>query len=89
MLTASWCGPCQSFKQFQFPKLVAAKWSIGDKKTDRLQLIDTDENPGAWAKYRGNYEHIPLFVVLEDDKVVSRVQASTAEQVLNLFNSKK
>jgi len=65
MFTASWCGPCQSWKQNEVPALKAQGWKISDKATAHIQYIDTDENPEATERYQ--VRSIPQFVAINSE----------------------
>lgn len=80
MFTASWCGPCQRFKNEEAPKLIKFNWKVGATKDSHVRIVDIDENPEMFAKYRG--VKVPLFILFDKEKEISRVEGfQTAYQV--------
>jgi thiol-disulfide isomerase/thioredoxin len=55
--TASWCGPCQSFKKNELPKL---------KNVD-IEIYDIDENLEFYGKWKKSSRYIPLFIFLDPE----------------------
>jgi thiol-disulfide isomerase/thioredoxin len=53
--TASWCGPCQSFKKNELPKL----------KNISIEIYDIDKNVEFYGKWKKSSKYIPLFVFLD------------------------
>lgn len=69
--TASWCGPCQSFKATELPKIKKAGLTvseIGDKSSTSLEIVDIDKHPDIWARLRNETGSIPCFIVLDSNK---------------------
>lgn len=65
MVTASWCGPCKTFKTHEVPRLVKSGWKVGSRDTDHLRVVEHD-NPD----YRAST--LPTFIRLVDGKEVAR-----------------
>lgn len=67
MVTASWCGWCQRWKQSEQPKLKEGGWSFGGSG-QTLEYHDTGVkgNP-----YR--VSGLPAFIFLKDEKEVGRL----------------
>jgi len=53
--TASWCGPCQSFKKNELPKL----------KNISIEIYDIDKNVEFYGKWKKSSKYIPLFVFID------------------------
>lgn len=80
VFTASWCGPCSKFKTEEVPKLEKSNWKVGTTKDCHIKIVDIDENPDLFAKYNG--KKVPLFILFENEKEVSRIEGfQTAYQV--------
>lgn len=55
--TASWCGPCQSFKRNELPKL----------KNANIEIYDIEDNPEFYNEWKKADRYIPLFIFLNTD----------------------
>lgn len=67
MFTASWCPPCQRFKNEEVEKLRKAGWRVGTGPQSHIRIIDIEKDPATyqkWAKEAGT-NTIPLFVLVK------------------------
>jgi thiol-disulfide isomerase/thioredoxin len=64
--TASWCGPCRTFKAVALPRLVSVGWRVGDGPRDHISFIECD------ACLPAGITALPTFVLLEDGREISR-----------------
>jgi len=65
LFTASWCGPCQQWKQSELPALNAKGWQAGNADISHIQYIDTDNQPQITEQY--SVRSIPQFVAIRSD----------------------
>jgi len=85
MFTATWCPPCQRFKQTEIQKLKDAGLKVGVESDCEIKLVDVDEYPELYKKY-GKNRNIPCFVFFEKEKEKIAIQGFTsAETILNLW----
>ena len=68
LITASWCGPCKTFKRDEVPRLTRSRWRVGDSESDHLQILDYESREGAGYKAI----HLPTFIRVVDGKEVAR-----------------
>ena len=87
LLTAGWCEPCKVLKG-SFPWLRKSGWLIGPGPDSHIQLIDVDERPELWEKWRGRSEGIPLAVLIEDGKKLGQQELPSAWGLIDLFNKR-
>ncbi len=66
---ASWCGACQAL-YYEWPKLEAVKWKVGNDETHHFQIVDADERPDLMAKY--GVSSLPTIILVENDQEVAR-----------------
>jgi thiol-disulfide isomerase/thioredoxin len=90
--TASWCGPCQSFKINELPKLQKAGLSTSfcrDGQVTDIEVVDIDLHRDMYTSY--NCGGVPYFVILNDKhEIVKRYQGYTkAETMLEAWNGLK
>lgn len=84
MFTATWCGPCQSWKRDEVPALKEAGWIIGTQDTAHIQVIDTDQNPEKTQRY--GITSIPHFVMIRPDGTeVDRSSYMSASQTADFY----
>lgn len=79
---ASWCGACQGLN-YEWPKLEAVHWKIGDSDTNHIQLVDADVRPDLLAKY--GVSSLPTLLLVEDDKEIARHGLLTAHSIAELY----
>jgi len=65
---AVWCGACKQVKQSALPPLIKAGWKISDDDLGHIQVLDYDKNDVS----RYNVTMLPTWILLEDEKEVSR-----------------
>lgn len=87
--TASWCGPCQSFKATELPKIQKTGLSTSsarDGKVTDIEVIDIDKHRDMYTSY--NCGGVPYIVILNDKhEIVKRYQGYTrAETILEAWN---
>jgi nucleoredoxin len=83
--SATWCGPCNTFKQNEVPKF--KDWKIGKDADSHIRIIDIDENQQLFSKYKGKV--IPLFILFEDGKEIKRLEGyQSAKQISDLWYNK-
>jgi len=63
MFTATWCGPCQQWKQANTEELKRQGWDLNSQPDAHIQMIDTDQNPGLTQQYA--IQSIPCFVMID------------------------
>lgn len=84
--SATWCGPCQTMKRYEFPKLTEHGWKFGETAESLIQLIDADSQPDLMRRHR--VTALPTMVILEGDREVSRLTGQhTAKQFTDEFYS--
>lgn len=66
---ASWCGACQALN-YEWPKLEAVKWKVGNDETHHFQIVDADERPDLMSKY--GVSSLPTIILVENDQEVAR-----------------
>lgn len=91
--TASWCGPCQSFKRTEIPKLnkLGLRSSNGsDDISTEIEIYDIDAERQFYSKWKKSDRYIPLFIFLDSEgKEYSRITGyQSAMTVFNLFSKK-
>ena len=69
--TASWCGPCQQFKQI-----------MEGLKSDGLpiEIIDIDSNEDLARKFL--VRSVPTTIIMEDDKEIERFIGAKTKQLI-------
>lgn len=92
--TASWCGPCQSFKKNELPKLKDAGLKSGilkDGVGTEIEIVDVDENKEYYSLWKKDTEFIPFFVLIDVDGVeYARLEGyQTKEQIMEIWNANK
>ena len=65
LFTASWCGPCQQWKQSELPALKAKGWQAGEADTNHIQYIDYDTQQQIVEQY--SVSSIPQFIAIRSD----------------------
>ena len=94
MFTASWCGPCISWKENEKPQLIAVKWIVSEKKDAHIRMIDIDaseENAMLYERYgEGFVPSFHLFLKGEKRPPVNPMERPavgyhTAKQVSDLY----
>lgn len=78
MFTASWCGPCRTFKIKELPKL----------KNINIELVDIDDpkNRDTIRQYRRS-RNIPEFVkVVKDKRMNSKIGYQKAQTIERWYN---
>jgi len=65
LFTASWCGPCQQWKQSELPALKAAGWDAGKAGTNHIQYINCDTQQQLVEQY--GVSSIPQFIAIRSD----------------------
>jgi thioredoxin-related protein len=91
--TASWCGPCQSFKKTEIPKLnkLGLRSSNGsDDISTEIEIYDIDLERSVYSKWKRSDRYIPLFIFLDSEgKEYSRITGyQSAMTVFDRFNKK-
>lgn len=91
--TASWCGPCNNFKNREIPKLskLGLRSSNGyDDISTEIEIYDIDLERQFYSKWKKSDKYIPLFIFLDSEgKEYSRITGyQSAMTVFNLFNKK-
>ena len=87
LLTATWCAPCKTLIADAKPWLERGGWEVGPSNTSHIQIVDVDENPEVWAA--ANAQFIPLAILMDNGKEVSRIQSPTRGDLVNLYNGTK
>lgn len=92
--TASWCGPCKSFKDKELPKLkeLGLESSIGnDKEISDIEIYDVDIHSDFYKKMKKSDRFIPLFIFLDKDGLeYARLSGyQSAENIIKVWNTKK
>ncbi len=82
---ASWCGACQGLN-YEWPKLRAVKWQVGDSGTDHIQIVDVDARPDLMAKY--GVQSLPTIVLIENGKELRRHGLLSAYNIAELFHGR-
>jgi thiol-disulfide isomerase/thioredoxin len=87
--TASWCGPCQIFKNNEVPKLKDQQWRVSEDKNAHIKIIDVDKHSGLYEKYGGG-RGLPTFILfVNKQEVASIVGLTTAAKVASMYNKEK
>jgi thiol-disulfide isomerase/thioredoxin len=91
--TASWCGPCQNFKNREIPKLdkLGLRSSSGsDDISTEIEIYDIDLERSIYSKWKKSDRYIPLFIFLDSEgKEYSRITGyQSAMAVFDRFNKK-
>lgn len=82
----AWCEPCQWVEKKVLPRLRKDGWIIreyGSGGTAHLWTVNRDAQGDVAAKFNGETDVIPLWILVVDDVVTRRKEgAMTAEEVL-------
>ncbi|QDT41095.1 hypothetical protein Pan241w_11540 [Gimesia alba] len=62
MFTATWCGPCQLWKQNNVAALNAQGWTVGPSRDDHIQTINYDVSQSLVRQY--GVGPIPVFIMI-------------------------
>ncbi len=92
--TASWCGPCQSFKSKELPKLKSLGLNnskINDDIESEIELCDIQQNKQFYDDWRGSDKYIPLFIFVnnngeEHSRLIGYQNSSKILEVWNAYN---
>ena len=88
-ITASWCGPCQTFKAVEIPKLVAKGYKVNKTATATIRIIDWDDDKVLLDTYKLKaFNSIPKFIYIRNNIEVDRIHFKgvvTAEDVRELY----
>lgn len=92
--TASWCGPCKSFKDIEIPKLkqLGLDASIAnDDKISDIEIYDVDLHPDFYKKMKKTDRFIPLFIFLDKDGLeYARISGyQSADSIIKIWNKKQ
>lgn len=87
------CTPCKKFKNQTVPALIKAKWTFGDDASNLIQVFDASNNkdPKAFEDNFHKYEmeNVPSFVLIENDKVIKKVEGfMTPKEFTDFFYGK-
>ncbi len=83
--TASWCGPCQKFKNNEVPKLKNQGWRVSPDKNAHIKIIDVDEHRKLYEKY-GKGRGLPTFIMFVDkQEVASIVGYTTSTKIAAMY----
>lgn len=93
MFTAAWCGPCQTFKRTELPKLQRMGYTVAhseDPEAKRIaaniRIVDVDQHPTLKERFGVNF--VPIFVLFEDAKEVLRLEGyQTAETIKGVLDA--
>lgn len=88
--TASWCPPCNKFKDQEVEKLRKSGWRVGTGPYSHIRIIDIDKDPATyqkWAKEAGT-NTIPLFVLVKRGEFVeSKKGFRTGVEIAEWYNA--
>ena len=67
--TAKWCGPCQKQSNKDYIESLKKKegWTVGEKPTDRFQIVDTDSQEGVKLVQKYQVKLIPYVLQVDKD----------------------
>lgn len=88
-LTASWCGPCHTFKTNEVPKLQSDGYVVSKKLYSTIRILDVEDDLKILKKYQLKpVTSLPTFVYIRMNKEVDRlnfVGIVTSEQVNSFY----
>ena len=58
-------------------------WRVGEKLTDHIQLVDSDERPDLVSKY--GITALPTLVLVDDDKELNRRGSLGARNIAEFY----
>jgi thiol-disulfide isomerase/thioredoxin len=79
---ATWCSACTSL-DYQWPSMKKVGWRVGEKLTDHIQLVDSDERPDLVSKY--GITALPTLVLVDDDKELNRRGSLGARNIAEFY----
>lgn len=80
--TAEWCGPCKAIQPFV--DSLMKEYNFTDAEFEK---VDVDHNSEKAEEFE--IESIPVFILLQEDKVLKRVNGASEKEIRNLFEFKK
>tara|TARA_X000001382_G_C3163839_1_gene177187 strand:+ start:838 stop:1113 length:276 start_codon:yes stop_codon:yes gene_type:complete len=86
--TASWCGPCQRWKQIELERFKTnPKWKISEKSDAMIRIVDIDKPSNKQLMFKKQTRVVPEFVLLIDGKYEShKTGYQSAETVGRMYN---
>jgi thiol-disulfide isomerase/thioredoxin len=83
--TSKTCGPCQRFLREQAPELISKNWGVNEKEDSLIRVVDVDENPELFNKYKSQ-DAVPTFCLVKNGvKVKDLVGYRTAKDLTDLW----
>jgi thiol-disulfide isomerase/thioredoxin len=79
---ATWCSGCQLL-DYEWPSMKKVGWRIGEKPTDHIQLVDSDERPDLVSKY--GITALPSLVLVDDGKELARQGSLSARNIAEFY----
>ena len=79
---ATWCGACQALKS-EWPSMKQVGWRVGQKLTDHIQLVDSDERPDLVSKY--GITALPTLILVDDDEELNRRGSLGASNIAEFY----
>lgn len=68
--TASWCGPCRSFKSREVPRLKGMGLKVDESKDADVRIVDIDKKDYQTLKAYKSSRVVPEFVLVENNRLV-------------------
>lgn len=83
--TSKTCAPCQRFLREQAPELISKNWGVNEKEDSLIRVVDVDENPELFNKYKSQ-DAVPTFCLLKNgEKVKDLVGYRIAKDITDLW----
>ena len=86
--TASWCGPCQSWKQKELARFKTnPKWKISEEPEAMIRIVDIDKPSNKQLMFNKQTRVVPEFVLMVNGKYKShKTGYQSAETVGRMYN---
>ena len=86
--TASWCGPCQTWKSRELIKFKAnPKWKVSEKSDAMIRIVDIDKASNKQLMFNKQTRVVPEFVLMVNGKYKShKTGYQSAETVGRMYN---